>query len=307
MPRFRVFVFITNAFCPEPLTIGRIRLVPFHGVGTIDISELIADFARSRSIPPAPKDLWEQDSKRAEQKGSTVVIEFDDIAADTPQEAIQQTERDVVSLLAVLTIRQIQRGTISAFLSVRTDVAPNAMHVYIRGQQALGRKVINLSYAPGGEAQEIMLLMEEARISPRFALYLSLFGEAISPTGTLASGSFRDLQIVKLWTLLETMATNEPKTNKRQKVRSLFRRHRLSTYPDFRGHAGRDLIDIAYEWRNVVAHAGGCGAASAEQDRRICERYSKDFDSVREELIQAVRFLIRRIALANQDQRSSNP
>jgi len=67
--------------------------------------------------------------------------------------------------------------------------------------------------------------------------------------------------ILKGWTLLEVMASDEPGRGKEQKVRSLCRR--MNVAPDAIFLAGRyapgdDLLAAAYRHRNCVAHEGWC-------------------------------------------------
>jgi len=100
-----------------------------------------------------------------------------------------------------------------------------------------------------------------------------------------------ETRLIKIWSLLEAMAISEKGTKKEQ-VKELFKHYQLSTYPDYQNHKGKDLLDIAYKWRNIVVHCGGCHAATKQSDIAFCQSFSSEFMRILEDLNQSCRFLI---------------
>jgi hypothetical protein len=76
-------------------------------------------------------------------------------------------------------------------------------------------------------------------------LYLTLFSDSMSENNV-------DFRIVKLWTILETMAASYQVRGKEQKVRTLLRDYQIGVkqYGDY------DLIKLAYMHRNAMVHEG---------------------------------------------------
>jgi hypothetical protein len=100
-----------------------------------------------------------------------------------------------------------------------------------------------------------------------------------------------ETRLLKTWALLEAMAFSES-GKKKQKVKALFNRHRIPNYPDYHNHLGKDLLDIAYAWRNVIAHSGGCKTATSPEDKKFCQDFRADFKSILEDLSESCRLLL---------------
>jgi hypothetical protein len=209
-----------------------------------------------------------------------VVVQLQQVTADGPEEAIAASKSTVELLFDLLALHQLQRGQICAVLAASgTDV------LEIRGFFVIPpvRQIHNLLFEP--ERAYWSRMVRASQQDGRLRLFLSLFSEAVAEPNTA-------FQVYKLWTLLEAMAT-EYNGGKKQKVRSLFAEHQLSTGI---GHNGHDLIDFAYEWRNAIAHEGDLDVSELVRRNAWCRPFAETLEARVEDLRDGARFLIHRYA-----------
>lgn len=300
MGTFEVFVFLTHCFVPSAIDIGgSIRVVPLQGIGARDVADLMDAFLTEvLGQPPQPSDQRERMLAGGREHGASAVIEIGDVVADNPQAAIQSTEAAVMLVRDVLAFRQYVRGTVSGFMSMRTDTSPVELYSALR-PPAVVRKVYNLPmFESEGEIQT--QLYGKAKSDPALRAYLSLFADTVAFADTMTTDIELETQVLKTWALLETLADQE-KGSKKQKVKALFDRYSVSTHPNFHNERGKDLIDVAYKWRNIIAHCGSCKAATTPDDVAFCEQFGPYLDEMLRELRSVCQALISQYALALPD------
>ena len=141
------------------------------------------------------------------------------------------------------------------------------------------------------EADVFSRILEKAQTHPQLAVYLSLYADSLSYADTYVTDISIETRLLKTWYLLETMALREG-GGKKQKVKALFARFSLHVETDYQGHQGYDLIDIAYGWRNVIAHSGGCQAAVVPRDIRFCRQFGQGLHQLVHDLSECTAFLL---------------
>jgi hypothetical protein len=229
-------------------------------------------------------------SQSVRESGASVVVTFKGVVAANHIDAIKTTEARLRMCRDILALRQLQRGTISGFLVVQEDATAVRLFSEVRRPYPILRKVHNLPLENEGEIFLGLYLKSERY--PLLKVYLSLYADALSNADTLITELSTETRLLRLWTLLEAMAFSERGSNKKEKVRALFNRYRVSKIPNYRNHSGRDLLDIAYEWRNVIAHAGGCRGTIKANDVRFCKEFHSLFDEILEDLSSSSRMLV---------------
>jgi hypothetical protein len=227
-------------------------------------------------------------------EGASAVITFSSIEASDHTEAIKKTESSLLLYRDIMALRQLQRGYIAGFLSMQTDVSPVQLYAQIRRPYPILRRVQNVPIFET-EGDIFSRIAAKAQKHPILRVYLSLYADSVAFSDTLISEISLETRLMKTWTLLETMATSEQGT-KKQKVKALFMHYQTSTYPNYRGHKDQDLLDIAYNWRNVTVHCGGCGAATQPSDVRFCHDFQSEFEHILEDLNQSCRALLHAFA-----------
>ena len=296
MGQFNVYVFLTHCYIPNPIQVGsNIFIQPFQGIGAIDVVELMDRYIEEvLHNKKHPQKMKRAISNKIQSGDHSIVLEVNNIIAENYVEAIKSTEASVMLCRDILAFRQLQRGTIASFLSVQTDVNPYRFTPHVRRQYHSLRKVRNL---PIGETESKIFTcyLTKAHQYPTLEAYLSLYADSTTYNDTLSSDLGYETRLIKIWGLLETMAYKE-KGNKKQKVKNLFKRYQLTTYPNFLAHSDKDLLDIAYNWRKIIAHSGSCTSTTNDRDKEFCDNYSPDFPKVLEKLNQSCRFLINAFA-----------
>ncbi|GEM_PF-4022171 len=292
MGNFDVRVFILHCFVPERVRVAEsVSVEPFIGIGTMDLLDLIDIYLEDQlNQPTQPRKSKEATSRSIRDQGSSVVVTLKGISANDHIEAIRSTKELLLLTRDAVALRQMQRGTVSGFLSIRNDVSPPNLYVHVRRPYPILRRVHNL---PIGESEGEILsaILNEAREDPLLGAYLRLYADSVSYSDTLIDELDLEKRLFKTWSLLEAMAAEEPGTGK-AKVKSLFSRHQLSTMPAYKGNEGLDLLDVAYKWRNIVVHNGSCRAAKRNSDRDFCSRFAQHFEDIVEDLSHSCRFLI---------------
>ncbi len=288
MGKFNVHIFLLHCFVPSPIQVGNVGIRPFRGVDVSDIISLIDDFLiHELNLPPQPPEQKKDMSEKIRKDGSSVILTVEGIEAPNHVEAIKSTKEILLLSRDILALRQFQRGFIAGFLSVQIDVSPVSLYSQVRHPYPILRKVHNIPFE--SESNIFGRFLQKARKDPLLQVYLSLFADTLAYSDTLVIGMNLETRLVKIWSLLETMALEEPKEYKKQKVKSLLTRYRVSLFPDYHSHTGKDLIDIAYDWRNIIAHCGGCKSATKPKDIAFCKKFSAEFDDVLEDLSQISR------------------
>lgn len=292
MNKYTVYIFLTNCFITAPIQVSsNVSIEPFEGIGVLDVANLIdqyLDRVLEQVAQPAEQKLTT--SRKIGQEGASIIIKVANLDANSHNEAIKMTEETVMICRDILALCQLQRGSISAFLSIQTDTSPPQLYVYLRPPYPIIRRIQN---TPIGESEsDIFSKLFMRAKHPLFRVYLSLYAGTVAYSDTLISEIDLEIRLVKTWSLLETMALSE-KGFKDQKVKALFLRYQLSTAcPNYLNHIGEDLLDIAYEWRNIIAHSGGCGAATKSKDVKFCQTARLQFEEILEELSQSCRMLL---------------
>jgi hypothetical protein len=296
MGRFDVRVFLTHCYVPSLIQVSpTVTIEPFLGIGVMDVADLIDRYLEEvlkQPLPPVEKKVVGPNKIRDE--GASAVITFSSVEASDHIEAIEKTESSLLLCRDVLALRQLQRGYVAGFLSMQTDASPVQLFAQIRRPYPILRKVQNLPFFET-ESDIYGQIARKAQRHPILRVYLSLYADAVAHSDTLVSNISLETRLLKTWTLLEAMATSEQGT-KKQMVKALFRRFQSSTYPNYKNYTGRDLLDIAYEWRNVIVHCGGCSAATQPGDIRFCQAFQSESGDILEDLNQSCRGLLHAFA-----------
>jgi hypothetical protein len=293
MGMYNVHIFITQCYIPSVIQVDRnIFIEPFEGVGVSNVADLIDSYLSNKlgqPLQPAAGKL--PMLNKIKDDGASVVLTVTGLQASTHRDAILLTEEAVLMCRDILALRQLHRGYLAGFLSVQTDVSPVALFSFIRRPYSILRKIQNV---PIGESESDIFgrLYEKAQKHPLLGVYLSLYGDTVAYSDTLVTDISLETRLLKTWSLLETMALSEPPRHKKSKVKSLFNRCQIGTHPDYNGHKGQDLLDVAYKWRNIIAHSGGCQAASSPNDQQFCQNFQPEFEKILEDLSQRCRDLL---------------
>ncbi len=287
MAKFNVSVFLLHCFIPQSVEFENLLIEPFEGSGVIDVADLIDQYAekilKQARQPEEQKTIM---SKSLKDSGATVVVTFIGVEADDYKDAIKATEEPLLLFRDVIALRQRQRGPVAGFLVQQTDISPPMFFSHIRRQHAVLRKTHHLPLFDT-ESDIYMRLIDKAMNHGRLRLYLSLYGDTLGYLDTLITDVGKETRLLKTWSLLETMAFSETGTkNKKLKVKNLFKQFQVSYYPDYHNHLGKDLLDIAYSWRNIIAHTGGCETATEPEDIQFCQEFQTEFDDILESLSQ---------------------
>ena len=296
MGQFDVRVFLTHCYVPSLIQMSSdVIIEPFWGIGVIDVADLIDRYLEEvlkQLLQPVEKKVVT--SNKIRDEGASAVITFSSIEASNHVEAIGKTKSSLLLCRDVLALRQLQRGYVAGFLSMQTDVSPVHLYAQIRRPYPILRKVQNLPIVET-EGDIFARIADKAQKHSTLRVYLSLYADAVAYSDTLVSDISLETRLMKTWTLLEAMATSE-QGKKKQKVKSLFKRYQISTYPDYRNHKGQDLLDIAYKWRNIIVHCGGCSATARPSDVRFCHTFRSEFEHILEDLNQSCRGLLHAFA-----------
>lgn len=296
MGQFDVRVFLTHCYVPSFIQMSPdIIIESFWGIGVIDVVELIDRYLEEvLKQPLQPVETKAITSNKIRDGGASTVITFSSIEASDHIEAIEKTESSLLLCRDVLALRQLQRGYVAGFLSMQTDVSPVQLYAQVRPPYPIIRKVHNLPIFET-EGDIVARIADKAAKHPILRTYLSLYADAVAYSDTLVSDISLETRLMKTWTLLETMAASEQGT-KRQKVKALFTHYQTSAYPNYRGYQDQDLLDIAYKWRNIIVHCGGCSAATQLDDIRFCQDLQPEFEHILEDLNQSCRGLLHAFA-----------
>jgi len=292
MGSFDVHIFLTNCYIPSTISISNdIYIEPFYGIEVLDVANLLDRYLEEvLKQPKQPKNQKKIESEEIHSNGASTVFTFANLQALNSTEAINQTREAFLLYRDILAFRQLQRGSIAGFLVIQLDVSPVRLFASIRPPYPILRKVRNIPIFES-EGDFISRIYAKAEKYPILKVYLSLYADSTAYSDSLLSDISYETRMMKIWSLLEAMAYSEV-GSKKQKVKNLFRRYKLSTYPDYRNHKGKNLLDIAYKWRNIIVHCGGCSATTKQGDIEFCKIYSADFKKILEDLNQACRFLI---------------
>jgi len=296
MGQFDVRVFLTHCYVPSLIQMSpTVTIEPFWGIGVMDVADLIDRYLEEvlkQPLQPVEKKVVGPNKIRDE--GASAVITFSGMEASDHIEATEKTESALLLCRDVLALRQLQRGYVAGFLSMQTDVSPVQLFTQIRRPYPILRKVQNLPFFET-ESDIFSRIAGKAQKHPILRVYLSLYADAVAYSDTLISNISLETRLMKIWTLLEAMASSEQGT-KKQKVKGLFKRFQTSTCPDYRNHPGQDLLDVAYKWRNIIVHCGGCSAATQPDDIQFCQAFQSEFERILEDLNQYCRGLLHAFA-----------
>lgn len=295
MSVYNVSVFLLHCYISVPVEIGNIIMEPFEGSGIVDVAELIDKYAeRYLQQPPQPLAQKITMSQKVKESGATVVLNFLGVESENHIDAINETEDALLLCRDVIALRQMQRGTIAGFLAIQTDVSPFQLYSQVRHPYPILRKIQNIPIFDN-ESSILARLLNKAIKHPLLKIYLSLYADTLAYSDTLITDISIEARLLKTWSLLETMAYSESGT-KKQKVKALFSRYSAPFFPNYHNHTGKDLLDIAYEWRNIIAHTGGCKTAVKNSDQIFCRDFQSDFLDILEDLSQSCRMLLHAFA-----------
>jgi hypothetical protein len=290
MGKFIVHIFLTHSFIPSPIRVDNIFIEPFRGTGVSDIADLIDDFlVNELRQPPQPTEQRQTMSDKIREDGSSAILTIEGIEATNHIEAIMSTEETLLLSRDILALRQLQRGLIAGFISIQTDVSPVSLYSQIRRPYPILRKVRNMPFE--SESEIFSRLIQKAKGHSLLQVYLSLYADTLAYSDTLVTDVSLETRLIKTWSLLEAMALSESGF-KKQKVKSLLKRYGIPMFPNYHDHLGQDLIDLAYKWRNVIAHCGGCKSATASKDKAFCQNFSTEFADILEDLSEVSRMLL---------------
>lgn len=245
---YNVHIFVTHCYIPSAIRVGRnIVIEPFEGIGVSDIADLIDSYlSKELEYPLQPDEGKTPMLDKIRDNGASVVLTMTGLHASTHREAIQLTEKPVLVARDILALRQLHRGHLAGFLSVQSDVSPVSLFSFIRRPYPILRKVQNLPIAES-ESDIFGRLYEKAQRCPLLRVYISLYGDTVAYSDTLVTDISLEARLLKTWSLLETMASSESPRHKKSKVKALFNRYEVGTHPNYNGHKGQDLLDIAYK------------------------------------------------------------
>ncbi len=296
MGTFDVYIFLTNCFIGRTVSISdKEEIVPFEGIGSIDVITLIENFLHKElGQPLPPQDVKEEISQKISQEGASTILIVRDIVAVDCKEAIRSTEEPLLLLRDILTTRQLQRGHVAGFFTMQTDVNPYQLYYTPRRPYPLLKRITHLPIYEGQEADIFTYLARAATKSPLFRVYLSLYADTTALSDSIVTEIGQETRLFKLWSLLEAMAQSESGT-KKAKVKALFHRYKVDLHPNYLSH-GRDLIDLVYDWRNIVAHCGSSNAVTDPKDLLFCQTYKSEFSQMIDDFDWQVRFLLESFA-----------
>lgn len=301
MPVFDVHTFIKDCFIQQQIRLGdALILTPIKGVGSSDLATVMNHFGTEYlQQTPMPNHVLQTQASHGVEDGSTVVMSVLDVQAETIREAVESTRDTAIVVRETLALRQYTRGKIAGFYVVQTDCNPNKIYVEPRIQPV--RRVYQLG--PGEESSFLGALVSESlAANGLLRQYVSLFADAISSGDALLSDMMYETQLMKLWTLLETMAIDF-NGSKVQKIAGLYNDFQLAIRQNYEGVAGKSHLDVAYALRNVVVHAGGCSAATRQRDIDSCRTYGSMLASIVSELTSDISFIIFQYAARLQQSR----
>jgi hypothetical protein len=299
--QFEVHAFLTHCFIPNTIRVNEhISITPFSGVGVMDVAQLIDEYLDSILYQPLQPEVQKrQMSEVIQGKGASLVARISQVEANDYIQAINETEELILSVRDLVSLRQLQRGVVAGFLVVQTDVFPVRLHSYVRPPFAAMRKVHNLPIFES-ESDITARIFRKVQKHSLLRVYLALFADTVAYSDTLVTILDQETRLLKTWSLLETMASSE-KGSKKQKVRALFERYEMSTFPDYDNAFDWDLLDIAYKWRNIIVHCGSCEAATRSSDIEFREKYRDILPKLLKDINQACRTLIHAYANALPD------
>ncbi len=290
MAIYDVHTFLTDCFIPNQVQLAEgILLTPLRGKGSHDLGILMNDFGVTfLKQTPMPNEVLESQSNHCVKHGSTVVVSSLNIEAHSRKEAIESTRDTVIVVRETLALRQYTRGTIAGFYVVQTDRNPPENYVESRTQSI--RRVYQLG--PGDERLILGALVSESMAkNGLLRQYISLFADAISSGDALLTTMTQETRLMKMWTLLETMAVKFS-GHKIERVSSLYDDFQIAVRRDYRGVSGKNHLEIAYALRNVVVHSGGCDVASNSTDVDVCKAYASMLPSLVSDLTSDISFMI---------------
>jgi len=221
---------------------------------SIDIEKLIKDY--SKSMPVSVIKLW-------------------NIKASSLEKAVELAVNKSQPVIKFLTYNQIQSPEIFGVTATRkkegtfVEVLPvNSCRWALHLMDDLNRMA--------------RYVTSQTEKDERLNLFLTLFSDATSEHNL-------DFKIVKLWTILETMAASFKGTNE-EKVRALLADYQISIpkYPNF------DLIKLAYKHRNAMVHEGTSDPeVVSSQYTRFVSVSNKNKDKIVSDLQGLISFVIR--------------
>jgi hypothetical protein len=291
MATFDVHAFLTQCFIESAFEMeDNVSVNPFEGSGASDVLELVDEYlVQVLQLPPQPNETRSSISETVKRKGASAVLTLSAVEADSHWQAIERAEASLRMYRDVLALAKYQRGLLSGFLSIRVDVHPPHFYTFIRPPYPVLQKTYNLIPT---EERVCRSLLEKSQRHPLLAVYLALYADAVSFSDNVITDTELQTRLLKLWTLLETMALEEEPHYKREKVEALFHRYPAFIHPGYTDYVEGDVIQIAYEWRNIIVHSGGCGSVKKDRDRKFCVEHQSDFARIVQLLTWACRDLL---------------
>lgn len=290
---FDVYVFLTHCFVGNPIKINdKVEVIPYKGIGVVDFLTLVENYIQAQLGQPIPpnKVKTEISASFIEEGASTIVI-FRDLEAKNEEAAILLTEDSLLLFRDILAMRQQQRGNIAGFLTIQKDRDPYKLYYHPRRPYAILRKITHLPIYSDQESDIFINLTTKAMHSPLFRVYLALYADTTAYSDSMVTEISIETRLLKLWSLLEALAHAENAKRKKEKVRILIERNNLDLFPNYNDF-GEDLIDIVYKWRNIIAHDGGCNAATSESDKKFCQDVSEVHKQILDDFDWLVRSLL---------------
>ena len=242
--------------CYDPATYMTTYLEIVTGErANLDIEKLAKDY--SKDMPVSVIKLWNVKATTLETAAELAVKKSQPIIKFLTYNQIQQPE------IFGVTVSRKEEGNFIAVL----PITPCRYKIHLMDNIDLMARYITL----------------RTEKDERVNLFFTLFSDAISEKNL-------DFRVVKLWTILETMAVAYKGRYKEQKVREMLKDYEIG----IKKFGNFDLIKLAYMHRNAIVHDGTSDPSLASPEyANILTVSSKNINKITNDLQELVSFVIR--------------
>jgi len=184
----------------------------------------------------------------------------------------------MILIKVVISTYQKNKGEIFSYI-IRENFDPYGVYCYLLGPRY--RKITNLP-----AAADNLILNEQysfASTNEKFRLFLKLYSDATKEFNPA-------YHLVKIWSLLETMAEYVKIGKKEKKVRQLFIDHKYSVEQLANSI---DLIEFMYKCRNSIVHEGDITLQKLRKNQIELDPLIAEFSKYVELIDHSTHFLIR--------------
>jgi len=280
MKEFELYIFVKSAFIPKNFSIFENSTIrKLDSLLPIGEVEVIRNFSKISSgfIEP-PRDVLEEMINQQKNQSDVFVIEIKKIYAENRNIAFEKARKNVDLILDIISTYQKNKGEIFSYI-IRENFEPYGVYCYLLGPRY--RKITNLPVAADN-----LILNEQysfALTNEKFRLFLKLYSDATKEFNP-------PYHLVKIWSLLETMAEYVKTGNKEEKVRQLFIDHKYSVE---QLDNSIDLIKFMYKCRNSIVHEGDISLQKLGKNQKELDPLIAEFSKYVEKIDHSTHFIIR--------------